>query len=63
MTSPGCTRSPSFAPTESAGSESWLVMATFCNGAITPEIVAVACTVATFAATVGIGFGDGALRV
>src|SRR6202042_3121714 len=41
------------------GAGSWLLIATYCTGAIPPEIVDVARTVATFAATVGIGLAAG----
>ncbi len=55
---PRRTRSPSFTYTASVGSTSELEIATFCNGAITPEIVAEPRTVVTLAAAVGTGAGD-----
>src|SRR5665213_1472632 len=62
ITSPARTRSPSFTFTEAAASTSWLVIATFWSGAMTPEIDEVAWTVVARAAAVGTGFGDEAER-
>src|SRR5665213_2636842 len=52
ITSPARTRSPSFTFTEAAASTSWLVIATFWSGAMTPEIDEVAWTVVARAAAV-----------
>ncbi len=56
------TTSPSLTATLSAGSDSAFEIATFCRGAMTPEITAEPRTVVAFATAVGIGAGDGAVR-